>query len=702
MAYKDKRPTAVFDEECYPNYWSIGFKCVDTGRTKFFEMKDDGPLDRMGIKRILKNWRVVGFNSTNYDMPMLSLAMRDGVTNGELKRASDAIILSDMRPWQFFDHYGTSLPDWIDHIDLMEVSPGSPTKPSLKVYAGRLHHKTMRDLPYEPDMVMTEAELDGPDGVRVYHGNDLNVTDDFHTELKAQIEIRAEMSDVYGIDLRSKSDAQIAEAVIVAECERMNKRRIYRQDIKPGTFFYKAPEHIKFKTKQFQDMLRMITTSAFTVDRAGIVHMPKALEDFSLTINGGTYRMGSGGLHSSESAQFLQIDDLYELVDTDATSYYPKLIIDGGYFPAHIGSVFLRVYRVLYERRLAAKKAATITEELIKRAVDPDEIAKLKWILRNNQNIAETLKIILNGAFGKLGSPFSKIYSPSLMIQTTLTGQLDMLMLIEDLELRGLHCVSANTDGFVSYIERSRRDEFNAVVFDWECTTGLSTEKTYYRILASRDVNNYIAIGVDGKVKTKGTYAPAGPGQKGAAGMKKNPNAEVSIDAVIALLKEGTPIDETVRKCVDIRKFVMIRKVKGGAEKGGESIGKVIRWAYRANERNAINYKMNGNTVPRTEGAWPLMELPEEFPDWIDHDWYVREAHAIMQDIGMPVLDPTLRGRKGHMNARLPDQKTYHVVKLPVGVALCGRGPDSMRDAWIEDGYLGQKICSKCLREQTL
>lgn len=61
-----------------------------------------------------------------------------------------------------------------------------------------------------------------------------------------------------------------------------------------------------------------------------------------------------------------------------------------------------------------------------------------------------TFKIVLNGTFGKLGSKYSFLYSPNLMIQVTITGQLALLMLIEALEAAGISVVSANTDGIVS------------------------------------------------------------------------------------------------------------------------------------------------------------------------------------------------------------------------------------------------------------
>ena len=64
-------------------------------------------------------------------------------------------------------------------------------------------------------------------------------------------------------------------------------------------------------------------------------------------------------------------------------------------------------------------------DEIIKK------IAELKEERSYLKTTSDTLKICVNGSFGKLGSKFSFLYAPELLIQTTMTGQLALLMLIE-------------------------------------------------------------------------------------------------------------------------------------------------------------------------------------------------------------------------------------------------------------------------------
>lgn len=675
--YSAPRKTCVFDSECYVNYWAIAFRCVETGETRSFEMFNDSELDVKAIARVFKNWRVVSFNGINYDMPMIALAM-SGATNGELKRASDGIILADIRPWQFFDIHGVSLPEWIDHIDLMEVSPGSPTKPSQKIYAGRLHSKRMQDLPIEVDRHLTEADAAT---LRDYHINDLDVCCDLYHELKPQIDLRCQLSDQYGVDVRSKSDAQIAEAVIKVEIERDIRAKVYKPDVNPGTFNYVPPKWVRFQTPVLQDVFEKIISTPFVVKSNGVVEMPEFLSKTSIAIGDANYTMGIGGLHSCESRVVNYSDEDFVLLDRDVTSYYPAIILTNKLFPKHLGAVFLKVYQSIFDRRIAAKR-------------------------EGKKNIAETLKIVLNGSFGKFGSPYSVLYSPDLMIQTTVTGQLGILMLIEELELRGMRVVSANTDGFVTKVPRARRAEFEAVIFDWQWDTGLNTEETEYLSLHSRDVNNYVAIPKEGKVKLKGALSTGGPGQPGAMGMKKNPTNEICIDAVVGFLKDGTPLADTIYECDDIRRFVTVRRVNGGCVAGewDEPVGKAVRWYYARGVTGTLRYKTNGNDVPKSEGAKPLMEMSGECPDDIDREWYVREATAMLQDLGHRVIDPALAGRKGYTLGRMADQKTYHQVAMPHGVAACGKAPESLRDQWTETTVVpeGMRACAACKRALAL
>lgn len=601
-----KRERLVFDIECYENYFLIAFTSLASGKVIYFERTPNHDFNADKLRWIINTFCLVSFNGINYDIPILALALA-GKSTSQLKYATNEIIVNGSRPSDVLRTFKVKKLN-TNHIDLIEVAP---LRASLKIYGGRLHAPRMQDLPFNPEVILSPQQMAI---VRWYCVNDLTNTAILHESLKEQINLRESMGNEYKMDLRSKSDAQIAEAVIAEEIERLNGCRAQRPVIEPGTRYkYKIPHFIKYQSGLMNWALDIVRNANFIVSEDGNVGMPEELKALRLEMAGGVYRMGIGGLHSSEQCAAHYADANTLLIDRDVTSYYPYIILNQGLYPQHLGPNFLKVYRTLVERRIAAKHAG-------------------------NKVIADSLKITINGSFGKLGSRYSVLYAPDLLIQVTVTGQLSLLMLIERLELAGIHVVSANTDGIVIKCPTERQAECDAIVKQWETDTGFETEDTQYLAVFSRDVNNYIAVKkkfdkqakqwlyeADG-CKTKGAYAKTG--------LQKNPTNQICVDAVLELLTKGTPIMTTVRSCVDVRKFVSVRTVKGGAVKDGQFLGKSIRWYYAAGEQGEIVYADSGNKVPRSEGAKPLMDLPALFPQDVDYEWYEREAERMLYDIG--------------------------------------------------------------------
>lgn len=598
------------DIECYQNYFLVGFKAVDSRKTMMFDVLADAWNDqlteqkqRATIISILRTYQIVTFNGLDYDMPMLTYALK-GATCAQLKQASDHIIMGNLRSWQFEQEYGFKVPTWIDHIDLKEPVPG--VQISLKLYGGRLHSKRLQDLPYQPDALLNEDERQE---VRTYNENDLDTTIDLW--LKARdpkddiIGTRELLTAEFGVDVRSKSDAQIAEAIIRARVEKLKGDRVYKQDIRPGTVFrYKPPAWLRFSNPLLVERFQQICAAQFIVKHDGTVLMPDALGGKALKIGSSAYKMGIGGLHSTEKSQAVIGSDKILVRDIDVVSYYPSLILQCGLFPENMGKHFQMVYNDFFVRRVSAKKAG-------------------------HKSTAQTLKIFLNGTFGKLGSPYSVLYAPNLLIQVTVTGQLALLMLIERFEASGIPVVSANTDGVVQacpiHLDPIRLE----IVKQWERETGLETEETKYRALFSRDVNNYLALKDGGGVKTKGVLADPG--------VMKNPANVIVSHAVCEYLDKGVPIGQTIIGCNDIRKFLTVKRVTGGAQWRGQYLGKVVRWYRGADSTDPIFYgsgAKEGHKVGGSDNAVPAMELPNSVPADIDYDFYITEARDLLREIG--------------------------------------------------------------------
>lgn len=670
----------VYDIEVYPNYFLAAFTHYATGKVIYFELSEYHVLDTELYRWCVYNLLSTGFNSLGFDMVITALALA-GKDNRVLKEATNRIIVLEEQPWKVLKSYKVKGLDYkvVNHIDLIEVAP---LFASLKIYGGRMHVARMQDLPFPPE---TELSYNQMCIVRLYCiKSDLPSTAVLRHTLEQQIALRYKMSSDYGLDLRSKSDAQIAEAVIAKEVGDLNGAEPHPPKIEEGTVYkYNPPHFLKFQSDLMWWTLNVVRNANFVVSEFGNVGMPPELAELQIRINDSVYRMGIGGLHSSEKSVAYVTDQYYVLKDRDVVSYYPLIILLLGLYPSHLGPNFLRVYKMLVDMRLDAKARANKA----KKAGNKEEAD-------HYTAIADSLKIVINGSYGKLGSQYSVLYAPDLLIQVTMTGQLSLLMLIERLELAGIPIVSANTDGIVLRCPVHLQELADQIVAQWEKDTGFETEETLYKALLSRDVNNYIAVKTDGTIKGKGAYANPWRSNKNPADkLHKNPAATICMDAITDLLLKQVPVEETIRNCRDITKFISVRTVKKpGAVKvmsrvplpqvatetelltlagfvpvtetywkhidesdlsaltfaqavvrakdllsppaETQFLGKAIRWYYASGEQGEIIYIETGNKVAMTQGAKPLMDLPTEFPDDVDFDWYISATNKILKQIG--------------------------------------------------------------------
>lgn len=628
----------IMDIECYPNYFLIMFLHLKSNKCATFEMSEYSNIDWRKLMWCLQAFTIYTFNGNGYDVPILCAAIK-GYDCQMLSHMTQQLIVEKMRTYEFFETYNLKKP-YLRHIDLIEVCP---LNGSLKKYAARLHAVRMQELPYDP---VKSLSYDQQVEVRHYCFNDCGNTALIKTNLREQLDLRETLSAKYQIDLRSKSDAQIAEAVVAKELEKILGYKPKKPNLAEGYYCqYKDPGFISFNNPQLRDAYEKIKNARFYLDAGGSPKWPEGLGEryknkkgdwvwgIFIRINGSVYKMGVGGLHSSEKSAAYQSNEEFIYLDRDVASYYPRIKLNQGLYPEHLTRAYLEVYDALVVARLAAKKAG-------------------------NNAIADALKIVINGAFGKLGDKHSVIYSPDLMLQVTLSGQLCLLMLIDMLETNNIHVVSANTDGIVSQVPQKGRDVFENVIRQWEGITNFETEETGYHSIYSKDVNNYIAVKYKedpstkkqnfGKIwlpekevcKLKGAYSNPWPDKKAQIfRFHVNPTFQICTEAICEMLMQGTPVAHTIRQSTDITKFVSVRDVKGGGHCDSVYVGKFVRWYIGTDSVSTINYLESGNNVPETEGACPCMDLPETFPSDVDYNWYEERVQQMLIKIGFQTAD---------------------------------------------------------------
>lgn len=678
------RPEAELDIECFHNWFLVGITDKATGTEWDFQMVPGCPLDTASIASLLRHFTIVTFNGMNYDVPMLCLALT-GADCATLKAANDDIICNGLKWWQFNKKYGCYPPDYLDHIDVSEPTPG--VRVSLKQYACRLSSRLVQDSPVDFNKPLPLEEA--PEEI-YYCRNDRKITRELRDTIDERIKVRVRMSERHGVDLRSKSDAQMAEAMVKAEWSRIMADSVARFQNAPvsngqtdlhlfphlsvasydvdysgnprpliphyshgATFKVRIPEYVEFVTPYMQSFLTTVRNCDFVISdkeeaelmgidgkniRTGVL-IPEELKGRDIVIGRTTYRVGIGGLHSQESsASHKSVPGRITLRTADVASYYPSLILNAGMYPPQLGPLFLSIYHGFYTDRLSAKAA------IKKLPVETHEWFEVKAV-------ESGFKIVLNGTFGKLFSRYSIFYAPEFGIAVTIGGQLSLLMLIERLELAGIRVVSANTDGVELSIPFGREWLCDSIIQWWQEVTGLVLEDKAYLALYSRDVNNYISLQFDGSVKRKGVF-----GESGVLN-NKHPDCDVCSDAVVAFLSTGKPLQDTIVECRDIRKFVRVRGAKGGAVwfrmaqdafvdqqgadgkiervlHGGVYMGRAVRWYYARDCQDFIIDGKSKSKVAGSDGARPVMELPDDLPSDIDYHYYVTVAERMLEDIG--------------------------------------------------------------------
>lgn len=651
--------TIITDIECYKGFFYVACKRLEDGKELGFELSHRSTFDSDRLRRIVVNNTTVGFNSFSYDLPMIFLAL-DGATTEELKEASDRIILGRLKYWEVEKALGIYIPRGIDHIDLFDCNPS--VGKGLKTLNGRLHGRRMQDLPYHPDADLTDEMMDNLADYCMH--SDVPATELLYQCLREPLSFRVALGETINQDLRSRSDAQIGEAIVKHRVQALTGQKVRKLDEFETSFGYDIPDWMKFDTKQLQDVLALVGRTTFRMGGDSKAQFPPDFRDLELKIGTSSYTLGIGGLHSTEAHRALESDDDYVLIDADVAGQYPAIILKLGLYPKAVGPLFLKIYAGIMQDRLAAKAGA-------KQAKTPEE--KLLFKVKDQAG-----KIALNGVYGKLGSIYSFLFAPHLMLAVTLTGQLSLLMLIERAEAAGISVVSGNTDGVVFRLPRAWYEgidgdrlvggKLKEITDWWEAQTSFKLEFAEYRGIYNASVNEYLAIKADGKIKLKGkNFANPWADNDLYNQMKKNPSMTICSDAVGLFLRDGTPIEETIRASRDIKKFVTVVVATGGATWREEYLGKVVRYIWSTDGDPIIKLKEHAKTgnrpkVPKTDGCRPMMTLPDEFPQDIDYAKYVQEANDMLEAIGCKPSGPHVSAYERFisklMGAHLPNYST--------------------------------------------
>lgn len=295
--------------------------------------------------------------------------------------------------------------------------------------------------------------------------------------------------------------------------------------------------HIKFKTKQLQDLLEeMKNVVIYRTNKDSFVR--------EIEFYGTTYTLATGGIHTQDKPVILKSTDKYVYVHHDYTSYYPSIMISYEVVPAHINrKVFAKMVDYFKQTRVKCKHT------------DDKDGFVVPGV--HNKLAAEALKIVINAIYGKYGYENFWLYDRLAQMRVTINGQLMTMTLCESLELAGIHVVSANTDGIVIKLPYDKVDVYNQICKEWNETNKMSADDEHYKMLVSLNVNNYFDIQSNDKIEYKGALDP----KQYIKDLKKGYDMPVVATAVFEYFAHGKSVMETLRNHKDILDFCKTQNV---------------------------------------------------------------------------------------------------------------------------------------------
>lgn len=553
----------IYDIETYPNVFSIGITHKVTGQRWVFEISDwknDIQLLCMFLERAsYLKCEMVGFNNIGFDYPVIHFIYKNryvGISVTDIYNKAMSIIGTN-GPARFAHMVWES--DWIvQQVDLFKIHhfDNISKSTSLKILEFNMRMQSVEDLPFPVGTVLNYEQRTM---LINYMWHDIDATSDFLDHTNEQIQLRRELSAEFDTNMMNMSDVKMGEVILVHEMqhagiqthEYQGNKKVKRQTKRESVNLAEVILHyINFETPELQQIRDHLAAKIIT-ETKGI------FTDLKVNLDGVDFKFGTGGLHGSVESQVVHTTDTHQIIDVDVASYYPNLGIVNKFYPEHLGVEFCTAYNGIYEKRKQTKKGSA----------------------RNG-----AFKLALNGAYGGSNNEYSPFYDPKYTMSITINGQLLLCVLIEQmLKVPGLKMIQANTDGITYscphfYIEHTR-----SICRWWEQLTGLELEEVLYNRMFIRDVNNYMAEKMDGKIKRIGAYAHEtaleNPGTRELP-FHKDWSARVVAKAAEAALVHGTDIKEFITNHTDLYDFMLRTKVPRSSklEWGGTQVENIVRY----------------------------------------------------------------------------------------------------------------------------
>ena len=546
----------VYDIEVFQNIFHCAIKDTETGKITLFEISNrKNQLQELveffkEFENVEGSWNnsyttdyqfntnkiFAGYNNIHYDNPIINYiidyynVMKDK-TYIEICKSifnlSKTILNSKegeegiWKKWKY--------QQWFESFDLLTMLYSTQLRVGLKEMQVTMQYPNVQEFVYDWDIPLVESKFDE---MIQYNINDVESTSELLDRCKKDIELRIAIEDEYGVRVLSKDGVNIGMKIITQKY--LEKTGQTWWDIKDlRSPMDKIPlkdvilPFVKYDSPILKDMLDTLKKQTVSPGRKGY--------EYKFIFNNLRYTIGVGGIHSVNDPEIIIPKEDEYLIDCDVASLYPSMLIQHKFYPKHLGPEFLEIYSKIREERIEAKH-------------------------NGNKVKNETLKFALNGLSGNLQNEHNFCYSPFAVMQIRVNGQLLLLMLAEKLVEIGCKIIQANTDGLFLICKKNKYEEYQKVCKEWEKLTKLELEEDRFEAMYQYAINDYIAVKEgyhktkDKKlIKTKGMFITE-------VLLGKGLSPKIIPEAIINYFVDNIPVEETIKNCRDIRKFLKAEK----------------------------------------------------------------------------------------------------------------------------------------------
>ena len=524
-----------FDFEVTPNWWLCVFgdypdgELTESIKSTFVEINSDMPDCRDRLIKLLKedDFVQVGYNVKGYDL-VIANSIYQGFTPQQTKIINDLIIKPDtasstkehIRMAPFAKRKMSS----VAYQDLLDDGVGTLKEKEAVLGLDILESS----VDFEKENLTEEDKRD----MTYYCKQDVYASMFFYNKVvHAYTKTKLAVGKRFNIDektCRASTNARLVAITLKAVRTTFNDADKKEIDL-PDKIREYCYDNLPSK------VLEKIRTST---------------ESFEVQLFNNTVSFGNGGIHSTYASNlYVESDEEYVLVNVDATSYYPSIMIQFNCLSRAIRNP--EIFTEIFNERVRIKHKKNKTQE--------DEENQLAY------------KLILNTTFGASGNKWLDTYDPHMCTKVCRVGQIFLAALACKIvkTVNSAKIIQSNTDGILVYCKRKELDLIKKCMQEWTDVSGINMEDDYVDKIWQRDVNNYLLVTDKGKVKRKGawlidTYEKPGYVMVGAL------SAFVSAKAVTEYLLTGKDIVQSVVQNKNITDFVMTCKK-------GPSYSKVIQ-----------------------------------------------------------------------------------------------------------------------------